>query len=54
MSLRFCFQIYANFINTFINFMKKFLMKKKIKREVEALEKIKALVLPILDFFIRS
>ena len=40
--------------NTFINFIKKFLIEKKIRSRIKALERIKALLLPILDLSIKS
>lgn len=48
-----CSQANINSINTFINFVIKFLIRKRTKRGVKALKQIKALLLSTLYFSAR-
>ena len=40
-----------DFMNIFINFIKKFLIKRQMKNKIKTLKKIKVLLLLVLDFF---
>lgn len=55
LALKKCFQdlicIFVIFINVFINFVKRFLVKKETKVEIRVLKKVGALLLLVLDFF---
>ena len=43
---------YINFINTFINFIKKSSIKKRIRSRIKTLKKIKISLLLAFDFFV--
>ena len=46
-------QVWILFKNTFINYVKRLLVRRKIKRKIRASKKIGASLLPMLDFLAR-